>query len=269
MGYTAKWLETMEARTAAYEAAHLAPYLEPNHRVLDVGCGPGSITFGLARLVPDGEVVGIDANSDQLENARAKASELGLSNITFSAGDVYGLDFSDSSFDAVFENGVLMHLSKQEHGLGEMKRVLRPGGMIALRDLFHQSSSLYTSVPNLIEGGQERTHLINQQVFEKNGADMNTGGKLRQLLKDSGFENVEVGASPQVWGNDQAWQSRKESGAAIHWWRQIIGPQAIEMGLISSEEVDEVIQWMAKVDSDPIAVGVTMWMHATAIKPAA
>ena len=50
-------------RTAQACATHLLPYIKPNHQILDIGCGPGSITIGLAALVPDGEVIGIDINA--------------------------------------------------------------------------------------------------------------------------------------------------------------------------------------------------------------
>src|SRR5262249_54126262 len=80
-------------RTAEEAAAFLLPELRPGMRLLDVGCGPGSITRGLAeRLVP-GEVVGVDLSAETLAGARAEAAARGLSNLRYQEGSVYALPF--------------------------------------------------------------------------------------------------------------------------------------------------------------------------------
>jgi ubiquinone/menaquinone biosynthesis C-methylase UbiE len=114
-------------RTAENSAGYLLDRLLPEARVLDVGCGPGTITADLAARVPSGEVVGIDAAVDVLSEARAEASRRELSNVRFETGDVYGLAFGDDSFDVVHAHQVLQHLSDPVAALGEMRRVCRPG----------------------------------------------------------------------------------------------------------------------------------------------
>jgi ubiquinone/menaquinone biosynthesis C-methylase UbiE len=114
-------------RTAENSAAYLLPALRPRLDLLDVGCGPGTITADLARRVAPGRVVGVDRAPDVLAQASAHASGQGVS-IELQAGDVYALQFPDASFDVVHAHQVLQHLSAPVRALREMRRVLRPGG---------------------------------------------------------------------------------------------------------------------------------------------
>ena len=98
-------------RRAEVEAWFLLPRLRPGMRLLDAGCGPGTVTAGLARAVAPGEVVGIDVAPGVLDHARAHAAGEGVGNVTFGEGDVYALDHPDASFDAVYANQLLQHLT--------------------------------------------------------------------------------------------------------------------------------------------------------------
>lgn len=124
------------ARTAEVEAAFLLPHLEPDYRILDIGCGPGSITRGLARYVQDGHVTGIDLSEQVLNQAREGVSTSGSgSNVTFELGNVLdGLSYPDGSFDVVYCNQTLLHIPDPVKALKEMRRVCKPGGMIAARE---------------------------------------------------------------------------------------------------------------------------------------
>jgi len=115
-------------RTAEEAAAFVLPELRQGMRVLDVGCGPGSITRGLAERVAPGDVVGVDLSTDTLEAARRDAGARGLANLHYQEGSVYALPFPDASFDVAYAHQVLQHLREREAALSEMLRVLRPGG---------------------------------------------------------------------------------------------------------------------------------------------
>jgi ubiquinone/menaquinone biosynthesis C-methylase UbiE len=122
-------------RTASEAAAFLLPHLRPDMRLLDVGCGPGSITRGLAERLPAGQVVGLDLSRDTLEAARRDALARGLHNLRYEEGSVYELPFADGSFDVAYAHQVLQHLRERDLALREMLRVVRPGGVVAVREV--------------------------------------------------------------------------------------------------------------------------------------
>ena len=117
-------------RTAAKEAAFFLPLLRAGMRVLDLGCGPGSIILGFAQAVAPGEAVGVDLQPSQVAQAQALSVAWGVTNAHFEVADVYSLPFPDGFFDAVFAHAVLMHLREPVRALEEVRRVLRPGGML-------------------------------------------------------------------------------------------------------------------------------------------
>jgi ubiquinone/menaquinone biosynthesis C-methylase UbiE len=130
-------------RTASQEAAFFLRFLRPGMRVLDLGCGPGSITLGLAEAVAPGEMVGVDVQPSQVAQAQALSAARGVMNVRFEVADVYRLPFPDGSFDALFAHAVLMHLREPARALVEVRRVLRPGGIVGVRDSdFSQNTSM-------------------------------------------------------------------------------------------------------------------------------
>src|SRR5665648_716929 len=132
-GHHESVLRSHSWRTAANSAAHLLPHLREGQRLLDVGCGPGTITVDLATHVAPGPVIGVDTSAEVLERARRYAAELGAP-VSFQVGDVYALDFPDASFDVVHAHQVLQHLTDPVAALREIRRVTRPGGVVALRE---------------------------------------------------------------------------------------------------------------------------------------
>jgi ubiquinone/menaquinone biosynthesis C-methylase UbiE len=114
-GYGTPILSFMEQRTAENHAGFFLPQLLPGWRVLDAGCGPGSITLGLARKVAPGRVIGIDIEESQFAKAREQARQEGL-DIEFKTANISHLPFGDGYFDAVFSHAVLQHLIDPEAG---------------------------------------------------------------------------------------------------------------------------------------------------------
>ena len=122
-------------RTADKQAAFFLSYLQPGMSLLYCGSGSGSITVGLAEVVEPGQVTGIDISEAEVERARERAVEASVSNLRFRVGNVYQLEFADNSFDALFSNNVLEHVPETHVALQEMYRVLKPGGIIGLRNM--------------------------------------------------------------------------------------------------------------------------------------
>src|SRR5262245_61716188 len=128
-GHHESVLRSHRWRTVENSAAYLIPYLRRDARLLDVGCGPGTITADFAQRIAPGFVLGVDASADVI--AEAQRDHPGVS---FAVGDVYRLDLLDASFDIVHAHQVLQHLSDPVAALKEMRRVVRPGGIVAVRD---------------------------------------------------------------------------------------------------------------------------------------
>jgi ubiquinone/menaquinone biosynthesis C-methylase UbiE len=123
-------------RTADQQAAFVLPYLRPGMNLLDIGCGPGTITLGLAQAVAPGHVTGIDHDRLHIEEARALAADQGVVNVTFQIGDAFSLPFEDGTLDAAFENNVFTHLARNAvRAAREVYRVLKPQGLFAVRDV--------------------------------------------------------------------------------------------------------------------------------------
>ena len=141
----------MQSRTAAQQARFFLPYLKSGMSLLDAGCGGGSITLGLAEVVTPGEVTGLDTSDTQIQTANKTTSDRGLKNVHFQQGDVYELPFPDSSFDAVFSNSLLEHLSEPERALREFHRVIKSQGAVGVRAVDHRGNLLEPAEPALIE----------------------------------------------------------------------------------------------------------------------
>jgi SAM-dependent methyltransferase len=186
MGYDAYAREMMTQRTATRMADYLLPHLRPGMRLLDVGCGPGSITLGLAELVAPGEVVGVDIEQAQLDDAQVRAAEAGLTNIRFVPGTAYALPFPDASFDAVFASALLQHLGEPVRALREFRRVLRPGGVAGINDPDWTDRVHTPSTPLL-----ERMVELRVQLYEANGGSPGYASHQRRLLLEAGFARAE------------------------------------------------------------------------------
>jgi SAM-dependent methyltransferase len=200
--HNSAFVAEMAARTAAKEAAFFLPHLRPGMRLLDVGCGPGSITLGLAGVVGPGVVVGIDVDPTQVEQARALALERGATNVRFEVADLYRLPFPDGSFDAAFAHTVIMGLREPVRALVELRRVLRPDGMAGLRDPDLGTEILAPTTPLL---DQRRTLLL--RVREHNGGDPFAGRRLRGHLLAAHFARAEATAS--VWSAGSLEETRR------------------------------------------------------------
>ncbi|HEX4218534.1 MAG TPA: methyltransferase domain-containing protein, partial [Acidimicrobiales bacterium] len=134
-------------RTAENSAAYLLDHVVPGTALLDVGCGPGTITIDLAKRVAPGPVVGIDASAPVLEKAARRAEEEACTNVTFRVGDVTHLELEDGSFDVVHAHQVLQHLPDPVAALREMRRVCRPGGIVAARDADYAAMTWFPEDP--------------------------------------------------------------------------------------------------------------------------
>ena len=187
MGYDEAFRQFLERRNAAACAGHLLPHLEPGTDLLDLGCGPGSISRGLARAVAPGRMQGVDMEESQIDIARAAAEADGLENARFLAGDVLDLPFGADSFDVVHCHALFMHVPDTRALLGEIRRVLRPGGLLSVRDLVGSASFLETGHGDL--DGMMNAFI---DLIEANRGHGEMGRKLKRHLMAAGLVDVRM-----------------------------------------------------------------------------
>jgi SAM-dependent methyltransferase len=135
-----------------HRIARLLLSLAPGDGVLDVACGPGNFSREFAHAVGDtGLVVGIDASRPMLERALSAAAGAGVDNLVFVHGDAVALPFRDQSFDAVCCFAALHLFADPFKALDHMRRVLTPGGRIALFTTCHGRSAPVRTLESLAE----------------------------------------------------------------------------------------------------------------------
>ncbi|SHJ90625.1 Methyltransferase domain-containing protein [Pseudonocardia thermophila] len=191
-GHAPSVLRSHLNRTVANSAAYLADRLVPGAAVLDVGCGPGTISIDIARRVAPGRVLAIDAAEAPLAGARERAAQAGIDTITFEVGDAYALDLPDDSFDVVHAHQVLQHLGDPVAALREMLRVCRPDGVVGVRDADYAAMTWYPADPLL-----DRWLAIYRAVARGNGAQPDAGRHLLAWARAAGAASVVPSAS--VW----------------------------------------------------------------------
>ncbi|MFD5112380.1 class I SAM-dependent methyltransferase [Streptomyces sp. NPDC058391] len=203
-GHHESVLRSHRWRTAANSAAYLLAELRPGQDVLDVGCGPGTITADLAALVSPGVVTAIDAAADILDQARRTADAAGVDTIRFAVADVHALDFPDDSFDVVHAHQVLQHVGDPVQALREMRRVCRPGGVVAARDADYGAFAWFPEVP-VLDGWQE----LYRQVARANGGEPDAGRRLLSWARQAGFTGITATATTWCFATteERAWWS--------------------------------------------------------------
>lgn len=189
-GHHESVLRSHRWRTAENSAAYLLPHLRPGMSLLDVGCGPGTITADLAQLVAPGRVTAIEPVPDALELARREAGGRGRANIDFAVADVHSLQFGDDSFDIVHAHQVLQHVSDPVRALGEMRRVCKPGGVVAARDSDYSAFVWYPASAELDEWLR-----LYRDAARANGGEPNAGRHLLAWAHAAGFTDVTATAS--------------------------------------------------------------------------
>ena len=189
-GYSAVAVRYMMRRHAARDAAFVLPRLRPGMRLLDCGCGPGTISVGLAEIVSPGEVVGIDVDEGQVALARQHADAGTSTNVRIEAANVYDLPFEPRSFDAVFAHALFEHLARPLLALNQIRRVLRPGGFIAVSSPDWAGNVVSPPDP-LVDEAIE--HFKQLQI--RNGGNPYVGRHLGELLAEAGFSRVALAAT--------------------------------------------------------------------------
>lgn len=244
-GHHESVLRSHNWRTIANSAAYLEPRLAEGCRVLDVGCGPGTITAEMADAVgASGSVTGMDASAEVVELA---ASAHARPNLTFVIGDVYAIDAADDTYDVVHAHQVLQHLADPVAALVEMRRVCRPGGVVAARDSDYRGMAWYPRVPELSEWLE-----LSCTITRGNGGDPDAGRRLLAHAHAAGFDDVVPSAS--VWcfaeAGERAWWANLWADRLV---QSSLAEQAIRGGHAQLDDLERIAAAWRAWASDPDA----------------
>jgi SAM-dependent methyltransferase len=244
-GHAEPVLQSHRWRTAENSAAYLLPALGKGVDLLDVGCGPGTITVDLAARVAPGRVLGIDVSDEPLAEARGLAERSGV-DVTFEVGDVYALAEPDDSFDVVHAHQVLQHLTDPVAALREMARVCRPGGVIAVRDVDYAALAWFPE-----DAGLDAWLDLYQRVHRRNGSEPNAGRRLLSWAHAAGLRDVVATTSSWCFASpeDREWWGTSWAGRATG---SSFAEQAVEYGLATTEDLADIatawLRWAAADD---------------------
>lgn len=248
-------------RDADKEAAFFLPYLTPGMALLDAGCGPGSITYGLAMHVAPGAVIGVDADESRIDAASRLANEANIGNVSFQVADVTDLPFEDGQFDAVFANGLVEHLPFSGDGISEMMRVLKPGGIVGLRSPDWGEALLHPDG----EGLRDAIALRNRWQ-RSHGGHPEAGRLLRGHLISAGFDEVIAGSSADSHGTDEG------AAEGVRYMHSILNDPELEEtarenGWADASDLEQMRQAWTDWSETQGAFASFFWCHATGRKP--
>ena len=241
-------------RTAANSAAYLVPHLRAGQRLLDVGCGPGTLTLDLARRVAPGPTTGLDNAAEVVAAATALAGDDAPElDVEFRTGDVYALDQPDGAFDVVHAHQVLQHLTDPVAALRELRRVTAPGGLLAVRESDYGAFVWGPDDPWL-----DRWLELYHAVTTHNRAFADAGRHLPEWFAAAGIDDVEVSSSTWTFASpeDRAWWGGLWADRVV---ASSFATQAVEYGLATPGDLAAMGQAFRRwADLD---VGVFVLVH--------
>ncbi len=245
-GHHESVLRSHRWRTVENSAGYLSAHLRPGQSVLDIGCGPGTITVDIAARVDPGRVTGIDVSEDVLDSARAEAEARGLSNDSYATADVHALEFPTAAFDVVHAHQVLQHVADPVRALREMRRVCKPGGVVAARDADYAGFIWFPQLPAL-----DRWRDLYEQAAQANHGESNAGRQLLSWAQQAGFDDIVPTAS--VWcfatPDDRAWWGGMWADRILH---SSVARQLLDAELATPAELADIADawrsWAAAPD---------------------
>ncbi len=251
--------DSYTGRNIEVEAGFILPHIEAGMSVLDCGCGPGAITFGLAQAAAPGRVVGVDIERAMVDQATSLAAEAGIENVEFMVGDIYDLPFEDGEFDVVFSHSVTEHLSDPVRALRELRRVVKRGGVAGVVKtdwtfpFIVPESEGFSKFFELFEGG-----------FNRIGGSLNRGRYLGAYMREAGFDVIEVRNQASNSFGDATVPTAERF---ITWLNNIpLFRESVEMGIISEAELDGVRAGMREWAAHPDAYFSLPGVRAVGIK---
>jgi SAM-dependent methyltransferase len=213
--------------------------LKPGMRVCDFGCGVGAMTRNLAKMIGSvGSATGIDLYEPQLAQAAAVCAERGLSNVSFRKADACDTGLPDNTFDLVYCRFLLIHLPDPAACLREMKRVLKPGGIVFVED------------GDLSSGGSAPASALDnfaglfERLGPKKGVDYRLGRDLYHLVKRAGFADVEIDIYQPAY-------ARGRERVFLKWSIEEAGEGLVRAGVLTRGELECTLDQMQTASDNP------------------
>ncbi|KAM0721676.1 hypothetical protein Q7P37_002601 [Cladosporium fusiforme] len=258
-GYTQ--IKHHEWRTAENSAQYLLPTLtslatsNPSLKFLDVGAGPGTLTTSFAKYLPEGHITAVDLSSEVLARAAQHASSAGVQNITFQPASIYSLSetFGPNSFDVVHVQQVLCHLDSPVQALAEMLKVVKPGGVVAVREIDMRCWSFYPPESEVMNDWI-RVQLATLQAAGGNAAAgpslvswaMKAGASREDITASMGTWMYSTPEERQIWGS--TFRDRITGGE--------MRKKALELGISTEAELDRMgEEWQRWIDTEDACCG--------------
>ncbi|WP_292787359.1 MULTISPECIES: class I SAM-dependent methyltransferase [unclassified Microbacterium] len=231
-GHHESVLRSHSVRDIANSAAYLRPHLTAETRLLDVGAGPGSITVDFAGVVA--HVTATEIDDAALSLSRDLAAARGVTNIAFSVEDVHALSFADDSFDIVHAHQVLQHVADPVQALREMRRVAKPGGLVAARDADYAGFLWFPVLPEL-----DRWLALYRAAARANGGEPDAGRRLLAWARAAGFADVTATASTWCYAtpSERAWWGGMWADRILE---SALAKQLVDQEMASAADLQEI-----------------------------
>lgn len=242
-GHHESVLRSHRWRTVANSAAYLRPYLVEGMRVLDVGCGPGTITAEFGQLVgAQGTVLGIDVSDDVIDIANTEPHPR---NVEFDVSDLYDPALPERAFDVVHAHQVLQHLEDPVAALRRMNDLAKPGGVVAARDVDFGASLQFPE-----STGLDHWLTLFGRLTRHNGGEPDAGRRLLHWANAAEFVDVKPSASvwcfatpaEREWWGD-LWAERVTHSTFAH--------QAVENRFATEQELQSMADAWREWSVDP------------------
>lgn len=239
-GYHGSVLRSHLNRTIENSAKYMEHELVAGRSLLDVGSGAGTITADFARRLAPGHVTAMEMDEVARNVTLATIEKGGIQNVSCVVGDAHAMPFPDASFDIVHAHQVLQHVSDPVQALREMKRVCKPGGVIAVRDSDYAGFVWFPA-----SSGLDRWMALYQQAARKNGGEPNAGRFLLSWALQAGLTDVHSTSTTWCYATKE---SREWWGGL--WADRILqskmAEQLRDQGMASPEELQEISRaWSA------------------------
>lgn len=227
--------------------------------IIEVGIGVGAQTQILLDRFPKLKVFGLDASASQVERARiALANHIEIGRVEVNVGDALHLNYEENNFDGAFICWFLEHVQKPIEILKEVRRVLKPGGILYCNEPLNTNLYIHPYSPATLKFWFE----FNDYQWTMKG-DPFVGGKLGNYLQAAGYQSIETKVLTSHYDN----RMPKKRSAYIDYWTDLMlsaAPGLIEAGRVDNDIVRDMTLELQTLKNDPDSVIYDSWILARA-----